>query len=268
MFTSFTPILAASPPDTRAAGSFGFPLAHLAYQVGSGSEGSGLQLRKGLIGASMRGGIMTLSDTDERRAGDIVTSDPTELLREVVRECNLRGFGGIVADFEHGVRRELSDFVKLADASLPAGGITLFVYELYAAYTTNARIIIPTAITSGALASRLREAASAYGINRVAVETERLARDIVLPSPQGSGRAMSREELRALLDDRRATVFYSGELCAHYFTYKDNEGQTHFILYDDAASINKKLALCRSMGIKEAFLLYPEVKDIISYLMS
>lgn len=248
----FTPILAASPEDTRSAFATGWTLAHLAYQVTPE-----LTLRRGLIGVSMRGGVMVLSDTEGARG----SGDPEALFIEVQKECILRGYSGLVADFEHPVRRGLSDFVRLADTRLPAKDITLFVYERYAQFTRSARVLFPTAMTSGALSARLRDAQETYGKERVSVEIERLARDIVLPSPQGVGTALSRESLQSLLAARRATVFFSSELCAHYFTYKDKENKTHFILYDDAVSIGKKLSLCRSMGIREAFLLYPEIKE-------
>ena len=254
MFSSFTPLLAASPQDTRAALAFGYPLAHLAYQVGPA-----LTLRRGSIGQSMRGGVMVLSDAETAH----VSGDPEALLAEAMRECQTRDFQGLVADFEHGARKGLMEFLRLADTVLPRKGITLFVYERCASFAPGARVIVSTALTAGSLANRLQEAIQIHGGGRVCVEIERLARDIVLPAPQGMGDALSRDALQAILEKRNATVFFSSELCAHYFTYRDAQGQTHFVLYDDAASIRKKLALCQRMGVREAFLLYPEVRDIL-----
>ena len=52
---------------------------------------------------------------------------------------------------------------------------------------------------------------------------------------------------------------------ANYFTYTENRS-THFVLFDDAGTLRKKAALAQSLGIQEAFLMYPEVPDIIAEL--
>lgn len=257
MFGAFTPVLAASPEDVRGVRAAGWPVAHLAYQVTPE-----LRLRRADGFATPRGGLMVLSDTDATR----VSGDPEALYAAAAQECARAGFVGLVADFEHPVRRALSEFVRIADTALRGRGVTLLVYEKYAQYTQSAHVIIPTAMTSGSLQTRLRDAQSVYGQRRVAAEIHRLAQDIVLPSPQGTGSPLDPDELDALLQVRKATVFYSGEMCAHYFTYKDAEGRTHFILYDDERSIARKLSLCRQLGVREAFLLLPEVREFLTQL--
>ena len=57
------------------------------------------------------------------------------------------------------------------------------------------------------------------------------------------------------------TTFFSPELCARYFTYQQ-EGQLHFILYDDAETMNRKVRIAAELGLSAAFFVWPEVEDI------
>ena len=56
-------------------------------------------------------------------------------------------------------------------------------------------------------------------------------------------------------------VFFSQDLCARYFTYNRN-GEAHFVLFDDADTLNQKLRLGAGMGFYAAFFMWPEVRDI------
>lgn len=60
-------------------------------------------------------------------------------------------------------------------------------------------------------------------------------------------------------------MFFSQELCARYFTYT-HEGQTHFVLFDDAGTIRKKLQTGTALGYAAAFLMFPEVRDLLDDL--
>jgi spore germination protein YaaH len=127
--------------------------------------------------------------------------------------------------------------------------------------------LIGTAISGGALERRRGEAAEQYGPARIALEVERVASDFYLPAPEGEGRSLGREELKRLIVERNPFVFFSHELCARYFTYMDKKSGAHFILFDDLSSIRQKLLLAEQLGIREAFLLYPEVKDFLKELI-
>jgi spore germination protein YaaH len=59
--------------------------------------------------------------------------------------------------------------------------------------------------------------------------------------------------------------FFSKELCTYYFTYRHND-EAHFVMYDNAASISAKLSLGKKLGIEEAFLLYPEIEDVLPHI--
>ena len=123
--------------------------------------------------------------------------------------------------------------------------------------------LISTALSGGNFTQRLREAAA--GAGRLALDVERLRMDFPLPSPSGEGQPLSGRELRDLLDREAPAVFFSQDLCARYFTYT-REGETHFVLFDDADTLQQKLRTGSSLGFSAAFLLFPEVRDLLPRL--
>ena len=76
---------------------------------------------------------------------------------------------------------------------------------------------------------------------------------------------MTEEDFRRLTERERPSVFFSQDLCARYFTYS-REGETHFVLFDDADTLSQKLRIGNAMGFSAAFLMWPEVKDVAGKL--
>ena len=103
---------------------------------------------------------------------------------------------------------------------------------------------------------------------RVALAVERVAEDFFLPSPTGQGMPLTREELKQRMEERSPSVFFSNELCAHYFTYMSKQNGAHFVLFDDAGSIRKKLQIARSVGVSHALLAYPQVDDLLTDILA
>lgn len=64
-----------------------------------------------------------------------------------------------------------------------------------------------------------------------------------------------------------AAVFFSEELCANYFSYTA-QGRAHFVLFDTAETLRCKLRLGRERGMETAFLMYPEVSDLLPELLN
>ena len=81
----------------------------------------------------------------------------------------------------------------------------------------------------------------------------------------GEGRPLPVGELDSLMEREQPSVFYSSDLCAKYFTYT-REGESHFVLFDDAATLRRKLQAGQSLGIETAFLMYPEAEDLLPAL--
>ena len=250
-------ILAAAPTEMMAAQSFGLTLAHMAYRVGGGPH-----LFRANLPIPARGGLKMIDD-----AGFDGRGDPGPFCQEVMRECTARGYTGVICGFDRPfplLGRVIAELSPLLERQ----GWPFYISELYARYSDTAKILIPTALSGGSLHQRLEEAAAQYGASRIALAVERAAEDFFLPSPTGQGIPLSQEALQARIEERSPTIFFSGELCAHYFTYMNKQNGAHFILFDDASSIRKKLHVARTLDISDALLPYPEVADILPEILA
>lgn len=250
-------ILTVPPEEARAAQETGLPLAHMAYRVGGGPH-----LFRANMPVSVRGGLMVAD-----AAGFDGRGESTPFCHEVMRECTARGYSGIVCNFEGRPLQLLAKIVEELGELCAKRGWPLYVTEPYGPCSDKVRVLISSALSGGSLRQRLEEAAGAYGAQRVVLAVERVAEDFFLPSPTGQGTLLSREELSQRIEERAPTIFFSAELCAHYFTYMSKQNGAHFILFDDAGSIRKKLQIAAQLGIGEAVLAYPDVDDLLPSLL-
>lgn len=248
-------ILAVPPGQITAAGAWGRPLAHMAYRVGEG-----LHLFRAKSPATPQGGLMVVEDA--RFSG---TGDEGIFCNEVLRECTARKFTGVVCRFQGRPVAALSEAAARLGEQCARRGLECYVTEAYGAAAAGAKVLIPTALSGGSLKTRLEEAQSRFGAQRVAIWVERTAEDFLLPSPSGSGAPLTMEELERRRAEQGASVFFSPELCAHYFTYMAGD-RGHFVLFDDAGSIRKKLLTARSVGVSTAFLPYGETAELLGEL--
>lgn len=247
--------LAVTPDKLREASRCTDRLAHVAYRVGP----DGHLARQNLL-ARTRGGLMVLGDWN---CG--VIRDPAALCREVWRECGNRSFGGVVADFEQPPSPDRTAFLQTLGSILARNNRQLYVPESYGEQVPQAAVMICTALSGGSLRQRLEECAQRYGRQRLALDLQRLRMRFPLPCPTGEGTPMESEELAELLERRRPSVFYSGDLCARYFTVTE-DGESRFILFDDAGTIRRKAQLGQDLGIGVGFLMYPETEDLLPEL--
>lgn len=257
METRMQMILAAPPEDVTAARRHGLTLAHMAYRLGGGPH-----LFRVNQPIPVRGGLMYIDD-----AGFDGRGTPDGLCQEVVRECAARGYGGVICAFDRRLPL-LAAVVSQLGPMLARQSRSFYVSEPYGRHTSTGRVLIPTALSGGSLRQRLGEAVERYGAGRVALAVERTAEDFFLPSPDGQGRPLTREELRAQMEERAPSVFFSDELCARYFTYMNRQNGAHFVLFDDAGTIRKKLLLAGALGIDRALLCYPEVSDLLKDVLA
>ena len=99
------------------------------------------------------------------------------------------------------------------------------------------------------------------------MDVQRLRMDFRLPARTGEGRSLSLEDFRKLTERLNPSVFFSQDLCARYFTYAQ-DGDAHFVLFDDADTLRQKLRIGAAMGFSAAFFMWPEVQDIAPQLFS
>ena len=254
-----TKLILTAPPDAaREATSHGFPVGHMAYRVGPGAH-----LLRANIPINLRGGLMVVDG-----GGFDGRGEAGPFCQQVIRECSARGFDGVILDFEGRPHPLLGQIVTRLGALLSRRGWPLYVTEEYAGFSDQARVIIPSALSGGSLSQRLSEAVERYGTGRVALGVQRVAEDFTLPAPSGSGVPLSRQELSRRIESRGAAIFFSDELCAHYFTYMSRQSGAHFVLFDNAGSIRKKLQVARNLGLCACILAWPEVEDIIGSIFS
>ena len=246
--------LGVTARDYPQASATGRRFAHVAYRIGEQST----LLRRNLP-VQTRGGLLSLSDTN---APEIL--HPEELCAEILRECVRRGYNGAVLDFESPPREDLRNFAGTLGRLLHQNGRVVYVPGVYGKDVPEAVRLICTAVSGGNFRDYLRgEIERAGDVRRVALDAERLRMDFQLPSPDGEGTALDAQTFNALCKDR--SIYFSPDLCARYFTCMRN-GEAHFILFDDADTLNRKLKTGESMGIETAFLMWPEIEDIADSL--
>jgi hypothetical protein len=252
-----TLVLAAPPENIRQAALTQLPVAHMIYRIGRGYH-----LFRAQNAPVISGGMMVL-DTDGYAGGGPMAS----LVSEILSECDKRGYTGIVLDIGSAASRPLSPLAGALGAETAKHGLALFVPQPLGAFTVDAGVLIPSALSGGTLHDHIADALRQYGDGRVALEMERIRMDFILPAASGTGKSLSADELQALMEQHHAKSFYSKDLCAFYFSYRDRKG-THFVLYDTAVSIRRKLQVAGSLGIKYAFAYYPHVADILSDIIA
>lgn len=257
MVTDCKLIFLTPPALERSAREQNLPAAHLAYRVGGGPH-----LFRANLPVAARGGILAMDCEGFDGRGE-----PSAFCQEVLRECSARGFQGVYCAFPDRPIPVLQRAVAELGEALQRRGWPLYVPECYGAASDHACVLIPTALSGGSLEQRLAEAAEQYGPSRLALRIERLAQDFLLPSPTGEGVPLSRPALAQQLEERGGSVFFSHELCAHYFTYMTKTDGAHFVLFDDAGSIRKKCQLGARMGISHAFVPYAQVDDLLPGLL-
>lgn len=245
--------LAASPERLETARTATARLAHVAYRLGAGSR-----LLAAPLPASLRGGLMLLADWDCPPV-----EEPERLAGQIVQVCRQRRFAGVVLDWEEPPVEDRRALLRELGPLLRDCGRRLLVPEHYA--VSEAVVLLCTAISGGTLRQRLEQAAAQYGPERLALDLQRLAMDFPLPAPSGQGRPLSLAELERLR--RGQNVFYSDGLCARYFTRSGPDG-CHMVLFDDAQTLRRKLALGRSLGIRDALVMLPEVEDLLGELFA
>lgn len=246
-------ILACPPEHLRAAMAYTNHIAHEAWRIGP--EG---RLIEAALPAALRGGWLVAADEGAAPA------DAGALAEELTRRCRQRSFCGVALDPAGPIRCDRGELLALLEQRLGAIRRELLVPEVYAAAVQRAPVLIGTALSGGDLRTRLREAVECFGAQRVALRVERVRMDFPLPCPAGEGQALTAQELRTLAGGR--SIFFSEPLCARYFTCRRADGP-HFVLFDDADTIRRKLTIAEEMGISTALLSFEELQDVLPQLL-
>lgn len=234
----------------------GYPVlpALYAYRVAPGPR---LQRSCGPI--PVRGGLLALGLDAGAEEGNW-----SGFCRQCVLECRSRGAVGVLTDWDR-FSRKLFFAARMLAGQLEAAGLELWVPEAYAGVSQQVRVLVSSALSGGSLALRLQEAAKQYGGERVVLALERMQEDFRLPAPGQQGTRLTSAQL-ARLRERRPCIYWSEDLCARYFTYRSQDG-VHFVLFDDADSLRRKMELARSAGIGRTAAAWAEISDCAGMLL-
>jgi len=242
--------LAVTPQQAHTATTYDCTLIHMAYHIGPAST----LLRQNPL-LQTQGGLLLVCDQDAP-----FIDSPEELCAAVLRECSRRNYEGVMLDFEEPVRRDRLRFVETLGNILAEKKKKLFLPVSYGHVAPQANILVDTALSGGTLFEHLKDAAK-HSHGRFALDMERIRMDFTLPSYNGLGMTITKEELHTLVDCLSPSVFFSPELCARYFTYS-KQGETHFVLFDDADTLKRKLHLGAEAGASAAIFMWSEISDI------
>lgn len=242
-----TLILLTPPQQLVQAAQWQGVIAHHCYRIGSGFR----LLRSGA--PSLKGGLMVISDT-QTGVGPFRPS----FCHEVLQECTVRGFSGILLDFDCRLPT-LCQCAAGLNTLCTARHHTLYVPEYYANAAPNALVLISSAISGGSLAVRLSQASARFDPERVVLALQRVREDFSLPAPSGSGVSLSQSQLEQILSVIHPNIFFSSELCARYFTYLDHEQGAHFVLFDDLDTLLHKIQIAHRCGIHTILAPWSEV---------
>ena len=229
--------------------------ALLAYRLGPG--GRLLRADNALL---PRGSLMVLSDRGFDGLGQTAP-----LCQEIVRECQARGFVGAILDFESRLP-PLAQIAGQLDEPFARRDWMLFVPEAYAQSAPHGKVMIPSALSGGSLQLRLEEAVEQFGRERTALALEKAAEDFYLPSPTGSGQPLSQEQLEQLKERLSPSIFFSGDLCARYFTYMSRESGAHFVLFDDEDTLRRKVEVAHRAGIHIFLAPWAEISSCAAHI--
>jgi hypothetical protein len=251
-------IILAAPPETiDAAAQTGCAVAYMIYRIGRGYH-----LYRAQGAEHFKNGLMVV-DTDGYTGGGPLSA----LVSEILGECEKNNYSGIVLDTGGKTPAQVSALTAYLAPAAAEREMTSYVPEALAGASDKAVVLLPTALSGGTLSGHIGDALTKYGPGRVALEVERVRMDFSLPAVTGMGKELSPEELQALIEQHHPQSFLSKDLCAYYFTYRDKKG-TRFVLYDNAASIRRKLSVASKLGIASAFMFYPHVADIMDKILA
>lgn len=255
--------LLTPPQALPQAQPWGLPLVHMIGQVGPTGQFTAAPLPP-----EVRGGLLLVGVPEAPQAG----ADPKHAAQGILALCHARRFGGVVLDIESPPTPYLARLIRLLDEGLSQTARQnapgwLYLPEAYGAYSKRALLYCTAAVSGGSLRHRLEELITRWGKHRLVLCLRRTREDFFLPAPTGCGKPLTPEALAELRRQFEPRVFYSRDLCAHYFTYMSRSTGAHFVLFDDAESLRRKRALAQELGIGQFFLLCPEVADLLPELL-
>lgn len=206
--------------------------------------------------ALRKGQIMGIHAVTTLPQGDV-----ENFCRQVLGQLERHGYCGLATFFPQSHSALLRQTIQKLEIACQERFLDFYVTEAYGKDSHTAQIFISTALSGGTLEGRFNHVVECYGKHRIVMEIDCMGEDFLLPAPKGSGESLSPQEITALMHRENASVFFSKELCARYFTYQNTENSLRFVLFDDKGTVKEKIANARKWNLSGVCLSYPQVKD-------
>lgn len=247
-------ILVCTGRDTVRAAGQGLPVLHLCLSVTPGGA-----LRRTQLATAQTRCLLGLCDPP----AELADCNTDRLAADLVYEAKRVDAPGVFADFEHDTPRGRA-LLAAFDKALHEAGVPFYVPLDSGRMLGHAVLTVPTALSGGSLTTYIASLQEVYGAPRVAAFLQPVSQDFTLPSASPNGRPLTEVARAALLEKTGAQTFFSRELCAKYFTYTDEEGRAHFVLYDDPSTLEAKLAQLSSLDVPAVFALFPDAAPLLN----
>jgi hypothetical protein len=260
MSPSPTVILLTPPSQLSAAQVHPVSLGVMGFRLGTG--GRLLQTKSAV--SPPKGSYLVI---DDKGFDGTAPADAAGFVRQVLWMCANLHCAGVIGNWESPPTPSLQTITTQLDRELDGHKLRFFVTERWGKCSLHSQVLLSSALSGGSLAGRIAQGQETFGNDRVALAIERSAEEFLLPAPSGSGIPLTPEELRRRMDQFRPATYFSGELCAHYFTWQGQDGRAHFVLFDNETSLRKKLQVARQAGVSFCLMAYPEVADVLPGLL-
>lgn len=247
-------ILVCAGRDAVRASKYGLPALHLCLGLTSGGALQRLQ-----IPTVRTPCLLGLCDPPANLAPCNAQRVAADLVFEAKRVQAL----GVFADFESDTPQTKALLIAF-DSALQEAGLPFYVPLARAKGLSHAIVTMPTALSGGSLTAYTSSLQATYGASRVAAFLQPVSQDFTLPSASSKGLPLTETARNELLSKTGAQTFFSRELCAKYFTYTDQNGRAHFVLFDDLSTLEAKLAQLSGRGIKAVFALFPDAEPLLT----
>lgn len=238
-------MIAAAGADAQQTRQAGFSCVHFCSRL---SEEGTFSLTA--LPAGSRGDYLGIADSRG------IPKHCAAFAREAVCAAQNRHCAGILADFERPLLQELT---ACLNRETQQQNLTLFVPLPLADYAPHAQVIADTVISGGSLEEYFSNLLSRFGEHRLAAQLTCTCMDFPLPCASPSGAVLTAKQFQALRTATGSAVFFSRELCAKYFTYTKDD-QAHFVLFDDADTLQAKAQLLTRLGVQYLLAVYPDAK--------
>lgn len=246
-------ILVCTGRDTVQAAARGLPVLHLCLSVTENGV-----LRRTQLPTVQTRCILGISELPPA----LPLSRARTLAADIAFEAKSKQANGVFADFEQNTPACRALLAAL-DHQLFDSGMTLYVPVACGQAAPHAVITVSTAISGGSLTGYIAAQQKTYGAARVAAFLQPISRNFPLPSRSPEGILLTESEREELLLRTGSQVFFSRELCAKYFTYTDEKGTAHFVLFDDASTLEAKLTQLVGCGVSPIFALFPDAQMLL-----